>query len=64
MGEFLKAWGNYRSDVEQQGREQRIHCHSRRSSASMSSSWLFLGELVSTRARLRFTNRNHFQASA
>ncbi len=28
-----------------------------RSSASMSCSWLFLGGLVSTRARLRFTNR-------
>ena len=28
-----------------------------RSSASMSFSWLFLGGLVSTRARLRFTNR-------
>src|SRR5215831_13840022 len=29
----------------------------RRSSASMSCSWLFLGGLVSTTARLRFTNR-------
>jgi len=29
----------------------------RRSSASMSFGWLFLGGLVSTRARLRFTNR-------
>jgi len=28
-----------------------------RSSAAMSCSWLFLGGLVSTRARLRFTNR-------
>src|SRR6266536_1371496 len=28
-----------------------------RSSASMSFSWLFLGRLVSTRARFRFTNR-------
>src|SRR6516225_6245354 len=28
-----------------------------RSSASMSCSWLFLAGLVSTRARLRFTNR-------
>src|ERR671924_791157 len=28
-----------------------------RSSASMSFSWLFLGGLVSTRARFRFTNR-------
>jgi len=31
--------------------------YSRRSSASMSCSWLFLGGLVSTRARLLFTNR-------
>src|SRR6516164_1881396 len=32
-------------------------CPPQRSSASMSFSWLFLGEVVSTRARLRFTNR-------
>ena len=32
-------------------------CPPQRSSASMSFSWLFLGEVVSIRARLRFTNR-------
>jgi hypothetical protein len=26
MDEFFEAWGNYRSDVERQSREQRIHC--------------------------------------
>jgi len=34
-----------------------VRTSSRRSSASMSCSWLFLGGLVSTRAHLRFTNR-------
>ena len=38
-------------------REQVCETYSRRSSASMSCSWLFLGGLVSTRARLCFTNR-------
>src|SRR5262249_8204449 len=32
-------------------------CLPQRSSASMSFSWLFLGGLLSSRARLRFTNR-------
>lgn len=33
-----------------------VRTYSRRSSASMSCSWLFLGGLLCSRARLRFTN--------
>src|SRR6516164_5290271 len=34
-----------------------VYARPQRSSAAMSFRWLFLGGLVSTRARLRFTNR-------
>jgi hypothetical protein len=44
----ISEWGNAGS---------RSSSLPRRSSASMSFSWLFLGGVVSTRARFRFTNR-------
>ena len=56
MGEFSKAWGICRSDVEQKCRE-RASVPLPASSASTSSSRLFLGELLSSSARLRFASR-------
>jgi hypothetical protein len=57
--EFSKARGIYRSDdLFTTGSKQL--CHSQRSSASMSSSRLFLGRLLSSRACLRFAGCERF----
>ena len=56
-GEFFKAWGICRSDVERNAGNRHLP-RSRRSSASTSSNRLFLGGLVSTRACLRFTGQH------
>src|SRR5262252_155810 len=57
LREFSEAWEIYRSDVGLEKTPGQKLSPPRRPSASMSCGWLFLGGLVSTRARLRFTNR-------
>jgi hypothetical protein len=55
--EFFKAWGNLSI---RWGADPRVKRPS--SSSGRVSSWLFLDGLVSTIARLRFTNQHKYPA--
>ena len=55
---FLRHGKSIKSDAGENAEGRTVPAPA--PSASMSFSWLFLGGVVSTRARLRFTNRGHY----